>query len=77
MRYDTGEMEPVDSKKTLQEHRLEKRLTQRELAKAAGLSNTAISNLERGTVRPTALTRYKIAMALNVEPNAIAFSEAA
>ena len=46
--------------------RLEKKLTQEELAVRSGLSQQYLSGLERGHRNPTIVTLYEIAAALGV-----------
>jgi transcriptional regulator with XRE-family HTH domain len=47
--------------------RLEKGLTQEELAVRSGFSQQYLSGLERGRRNPTIITIYEIAQALDVE----------
>lgn len=56
---------------TLREAREAKFLSQRELAEQAGVSRTAIANIELGQSRPYGRTARKIAEALGLEPAAI------
>lgn len=53
----------------LKEARENKGLTQKELARLAGVRNTAISNYEKGNSFPNVDILYKIFDALQVEPN--------
>ena len=46
--------------------RLEKRLTQEQLAETSGFSQQYISGLERGHRNPTVVTLYELAQALGV-----------
>lgn len=55
---------------TLKEARLDKKLTQEELAEKAGVDQTTISDMERGRNRnPAWVTVARIAKALDVEPH--------
>ena len=47
-------------------------MNQRELAKAAGITQATLVDLEHGRGRPRASTMRKVAEALGVEPTAIA-----
>ena len=58
----------------LKELRLQKLISQRQLAKLAGLSFVTLSRIEAGKSKPTELTIAKLAAALGVEPNKIDFS---
>jgi transcriptional regulator with XRE-family HTH domain len=55
----------------VRELRLQAELTQEQLAEAAGLHPTFISNLERGYRVPTLVTVLKVASALNLQPEAL------
>ncbi len=48
--------------------RKERKLTQRQLAKKAGISNTFLSDIERGRSNPSLKTLHRIAAVLEVEP---------
>jgi transcriptional regulator with XRE-family HTH domain len=54
--------------KRVRELRLEKGMTQEQLAEAAGLHPTFISNVERGYRVPTIVTLLKLAKGLDVDP---------
>lgn len=56
----------------VREERLVAGLTQEQLAEAAGLHPTFISNLERGYRVPTVVTLVKVARGLGVEPAQLA-----
>ncbi len=49
--------------------RLDRRMSQEQLAKHAGLSRTAVRNAENGLTRPLASTLGKLARALGVKPS--------
>jgi transcriptional regulator with XRE-family HTH domain len=53
----------------LTEWRLRRLMTQRDLAKAAGISEAAINRLEQGLNPPRVSTVRKLAEALNVSPD--------
>lgn len=55
----------------VRELRLEKGMTQEQLAEAAGLHPTFISNVERGYRVPTIVTLLKLADGLNMLPAAL------
>lgn len=52
--------------------RLERALTQAELAQAAGIHAISLSRIETGLVQPNIRTIRKLAKALNVKPQDIA-----
>jgi transcriptional regulator with XRE-family HTH domain len=49
-------------------HRKQKGITQEELAVAAGMERSYVSDLERGTRNPSVAALGRLAMALEVEP---------
>jgi len=51
----------------IRELRIEKNIKQVELAKLAGISNTYLSDIEKGRTLPSLKTLYKLASALNVD----------
>lgn len=51
--------------------RIKNNLTQTELAKLIGVNQTLISKLEKKKAKPSVDTVYKLADALNVEPQQI------
>ena len=53
---------------TLSRIRLERKMTQIELAAASGLNNTTIARIETGRTSPKASTILAIAQALDVDP---------
>ncbi len=55
----------------IRKRRLEKKMTQKALAEKIGLSQGALSRIERGQLAPTHLTVQRIAQALGVKPNDI------
>ena len=55
--------------------RHDRRITQRELAKKAGVHFTTISKIEKGIRNPKGITADNIAKALNVPFEAIFFEE--
>lgn len=59
--------------KSLKEHRLEKLITQTELAKLAKISRVSVSQIEKGQQKPSELTIRKLAKALDVKPEDIEF----
>ena len=56
----------------LRELRLERVLSQRELAEQAGVSPKTVLDVETGRIRPHPATLRKLAAALGVEPSALA-----
>jgi transcriptional regulator with XRE-family HTH domain len=56
----------------LRELRLERVLSQRELAERAGVSPKTVLDVETGRIRPHPATLRKLAAALGVEPSALA-----
>jgi transcriptional regulator with XRE-family HTH domain len=56
----------------LRELRLERVLSQRELAERAGVSPKTVLDVETGKIRPHPATLRKLAAALGVEPSALA-----
>ena len=59
----------------LRDARLNKNLTQKELAEAAGLHYVQISRLETGCHRPTTTTLKKLSRALEIGPRDLAATE--
>ncbi|APH12603.1 MAG: helix-turn-helix transcriptional regulator [Dehalococcoides mccartyi] len=59
--------------KTLKELRLDRLITQTELAKLANLSRAYISQIEKGQQKPSELTIRKISKALEINPEEIEF----
>lgn len=59
--------------KTLKELRLDRLITQTELAKLANLSRAYISQIEKGQQKPSELTIRKISKALDIKPEEIEF----
>lgn len=59
--------------KTLKELRLDRLITQTELAKLSNLSRAYISQIEKGQQKPSELTIRKLAKALDVKPEEIEF----
>ena len=57
--------------KTLRNKRLEKLLTQEDLAKESILSRSYISDLEMGKKDPSLFTVFKLAEALKLKPSAL------
>ena len=57
--------------KTISKLRLKASLSQEDLADAAGIHRTYVSQIERGLKSPTLHVFIKIARALNVKPSAI------
>lgn len=55
----------------LQKKRLEKNLSQTELAKTSGIDRTFISLLERGKRQPSLTTIFQLAQALKIKPSAL------
>jgi len=55
--------------RNLRRHRLDKGLTQEQLAERSGYSQQQISNVERGIENPTVVTLYWLAHALEIEPH--------
>lgn len=51
----------------IKELRQKKKLTQRQVARKAGISNTYLSDIETGRTNPSLKTLVKIADALDVE----------
>lgn len=51
--------------------RLERQMTLEELAKAAGLSKSVLSQVERGTTNPTLATLWNVGKALALDPLAL------
>lgn len=70
---DTVEVKSSDtlSEVGLRELRLERVLTQRELAEKAGVSKATIVGIETGRIRPYPATLRKLAEALDVPPSAL------
>jgi transcriptional regulator with XRE-family HTH domain len=61
---------------TLREAREKSRLTQDELAEKSGISQAAISAIERGArTNPTRDTQDRLAKALGIAPSELRFSE--
>lgn len=58
-------------KNQLLRYRLKALLTQEKLAKKSGVSLKTIQNIENGNHKPSGLTKYKIANALEVDPEDI------
>lgn len=56
----------------LREARLRKLLSQRELARRAGVALATVTNIELGKIRPHPSTLRKLADALGVEPEELA-----
>ncbi|MEH6789738.1 helix-turn-helix domain-containing protein [Parasphingorhabdus sp.] len=52
-------------------HRKQKGITQEELAVAAGMERSYVSDLERGTRNPSVAALGRLAVALEVEPAAL------
>ena len=52
----------------LRDYRVKKLMTQKELAKASGVSQVTISFIENQLSEPMELTKQKLARALKVEP---------
>ena len=52
----------------LRAYRVKKLMTQKDLAKASGVSQVTISFIENGLSEPMDLTKQKLARALKVEP---------
>ncbi|MBN1079241.1 XRE family transcriptional regulator [Clostridium botulinum] len=52
----------------LEKVRKEKRLTQKELSRLSGVSQSTISEIENGAVSPRLLTVSKLAAALQINP---------
>lgn len=48
--------------------RLDKRLTQRALAEAAGVPHSTVARIESGTMQPTLPLLYRLLAAANLEP---------
>ena len=59
------------SPRRLVDLRRERGLTQRALARAAGLSQALVAELERGKHPPSKQSKHKIAAALGIDPNAL------
>ena len=69
MRYAKDEeVSGVTIGQRLQQLRQQKRLTQREVAAAAGISTTHLSDLEHDRKRPSAPMVVRLARALGIEP---------
>jgi transcriptional regulator with XRE-family HTH domain len=58
---------------TLKEIRLDKLISQEDLAKKSGVSSVTINRLERGHQKPNFKTIHKLADALGVDPHEIEF----
>jgi transcriptional regulator with XRE-family HTH domain len=56
----------------LRELRLERVLSQRELAQRAGVAPKTVLDIETGKIRPHPATLRKLAAALGVDPSALA-----
>ena len=65
--FDAATLEAV----RLRELREDRLLSQRELARRAGVSNKTIVDIEAGRIRPHPATLRKLAEALGVEPPAL------
>ncbi|MBV7276057.1 helix-turn-helix transcriptional regulator [Clostridiaceae bacterium UIB06] len=57
--------------KRIKKHRLNKKLTQEQLAELIGLSSVYISHIEVGSTKPSLETVLKICNALEITPDAI------
>jgi transcriptional regulator with XRE-family HTH domain len=55
----------------LREQRLSRQLSQEELALAADVDRTFVSQMERGIRQPTITTLMKLAGALNIQPSTL------
>ncbi|HEB79572.1 MAG TPA: XRE family transcriptional regulator [Rhodospirillales bacterium] len=55
--------------------RLQRKLSQEQLAFECGMHRTYISGIERGVRNPSALVLSKIAKALNVEPHELLITD--
>jgi len=55
----------------LREQRLSRQLSQEELALAADVYRTFVSQMERGIRQPTITTLMKLAGALNIQPSTL------
>ena len=55
----------------LREQRLSRQLSQEELALAADVDRTFVSQMERGIRQPTITTPMKLAGALNIQPSTL------
>lgn len=58
---------------SLKEIRLQKLISQRQLAKLAGVTYVTVNRIERGTSKASELTRAKLAKALGVSISDIDF----
>lgn len=56
---------------TLREWRIQKVLTQKDLAERAGVAEVTIASIERGVQLPSPRTSRKLAEALGIEPTQI------
>ena len=52
-------------------YRLQKRMTQEQLANAAGMERSYVSDLERGTRNPSVAALGRLASALQVDPSVL------
>ncbi|MDD5093595.1 MAG: helix-turn-helix transcriptional regulator [Dehalococcoidia bacterium] len=57
----------------LEKLRLDRLLTQEQLAKLAGINRATVSRIELGAIKPRPLTIRKLAKALEVPPHEIEF----
>lgn len=55
----------------LRAYRVKKLMTQKDLAKASGVSQVTISFIENGLSEPMDLTKQKLSRALKVEPETL------
>jgi len=60
---------------TLKEIRFIRNLTQQSLSTKSGISQSSLSNIERGFVKPTAMQKKRIAKALQLNPKVITWGQ--
>ena len=61
----------MNTAQLLKAYRLERQITQRQLAEAVGVDPITVSRWERGATTPSDLCRVKVARVLGVHPNSL------
>lgn len=59
----------------IKKRRLKKELTQKELAKLAGIAETTLVGIEKGKVKPTQFVLYKLSRAFDITIDELVYKD--